>query len=598
MNNYFIALNNCKYIKQLLDIIVENVDPNYLSTYNIDKQKVSSLMHILIKNLTIYMFSIDKNIKHVDVDFLIENSNIWSNEQISKDEATNLLGISLTDFSYNGSEFERNFYKMYGIKDGYIGVSWAVILKLVENSKSFLLSIKALLAICALVKHYLCNLSSIDNNISLEEDIFISEYTSSLNDMIYHKYKDIIKGKQIDEIINRITKLYRNIYYKKINIKVLENYIFQDILYSSEIVDLKCTSSNHITKPLSKEALEHIKIDNQLDNTNNNKDYSLNLKDVVNYKDLNKNEEVKPITSKDIPKNEEPKAVPLENSPTDNIDEEEIPEIKETLEELIANVDELIGLELVKKDLKDIINLVQIRNLRKEKGLPVSEMSFHLVFTGNPGTGKTTIARLLSKIYAKLNVVSKGQLVEVDRSQLIAGYVGQTAIKVKEQIDNALGGVLFIDEAYTLTVGDNNDFAQEAVATLLKGMEDNRDDLVVIVAGYTDLMGDFIESNPGLKSRFNKYIHFPDYSLEEMLDIFKLQCKKNQFTLDKKAEKTVMENIKKKLEEDKDSFANARGVRNYFEKVLVNQANRLVKLNKEEITNEVLQKFTIEDVNC
>ena len=488
---------------------------------------------------------------------------------------------------------------MYGIRDGYIGISWAVILKLVENSKSFLLSIKALLAICALIKHYLYNLSSLDNNISPEEDKFIIEYTSSLNDMIYHKYKDILKKRPIDDIINKLAKLYKNLYYQKINIETLEKYIFKDILYSNEIVDLTCTSSNHITKPLSQEAMEYIKICNNEENMDKNIDHSLNLKEVINYKDLHKKEDIKPIISENTSKKEVPKVVPLESTVVENKEvDEEIPEITETLEELVAKVDELIGLDLVKKDIKDIINLVQIRNLRKEKNLPVSEMSFHLVFTGNPGTGKTTIARLLSKIYAKLNVVSKGQLVEVDRSQLIAGYVGQTAIKVKEQIDNALGGILFIDEAYTLTVGDNNDFAQEAVATLLKGMEDNRDDLVVIVAGYTDLMGKFIESNPGLKSRFNKYIHFPDYSLEEMLDIFKLQCKKNKFTLDKDAEKFVIENIKKKIEEDKDSFANARGVRNYFEKVLVNQANRLVKLNKENITTDTLQRFTIEDVNC
>ena len=191
--------------------------------------------------------------------------------------------------------------------------------------------------------------------------------------------------------------------------------------------------------------------------------------------------------------------------------EEPAPE-KPNLEEVLQELDSLCGLERVKKDVKSLINLVKVQKLREEQGLPVAPMSLHLVFLGNPGTGKTTVARLLAKIYHAIGVLSKGQLVEVDRSGLVAGFVGQTAIKTGEVIQKALGGVLFIDEAYSLTGQDSpNDFGREAIEVLLKGMEDHRKDLIVIVAGYDELMEQFIHANPGLESRFNKYFYFEDY---------------------------------------------------------------------------------------
>lgn len=272
----------------------------------------------------------------------------------------------------------------------------------------------------------------------------------------------------------------------------------------------------------------------------------------------------------------------------------EKPEEKaETIEELRAELAGYIGLESIKKEVGNLINLAAVRKMRQEHGLPVSEMSLHMVFSGNPGTGKTMIARLMARVYKTLGILSKGQLVEVDRSGLVAGYVGQTAAKTQEVIDKARGGVLFIDEAYALNGGGENDFGQEAIDTLLKAMEDSRDDLVVIVAGYDALMERFIHSNPGLESRFNRYLHFDDYTLDEMAAIFEMQCRKGCYELDEAARDDVKAFIAE-ANTQSIAFGNARGVRNIFEKVLVNQANRLSEM--ENITREDLMRITEDDV--
>ncbi len=268
-------------------------------------------------------------------------------------------------------------------------------------------------------------------------------------------------------------------------------------------------------------------------------------------------------------------------------------EPKIPIADLKKELDSYIGLDKVKEEVKDLINIAAVYKMRQQHNLPNVDMSFHMVFMGNPGTGKTMIARLMAKVYRSLDIISKGHLVEVDRSGLVAGYVGQTALKTSKVIESAVGGVLFIDEAYTLTSKSENDFGFEAVDTILKAMEDKRDDLIVIVAGYDELMEEFIESNPGLRSRFNKYLHFEDYTVDEMMKIFELQCKKSQYKLDKDAEESLrayltIESV------DAGTFGNARGVRNIFEKILTEQANRLASM--EKVTAEDLMRITDEDV--
>ncbi|MCI5754575.1 MAG: AAA family ATPase [Clostridiales bacterium] len=266
---------------------------------------------------------------------------------------------------------------------------------------------------------------------------------------------------------------------------------------------------------------------------------------------------------------------------------------KPSLDELMAQLDELIGLDEIKKEVKSLINLVKVRRLRESHGLPNSAMSLHMVFLGNPGTGKTTVARLLGGLYAAVGALSKGQLVEVDRSGLVAGYVGQTALKTQQVIQSALGGVLFIDEAYSLASGGENDFGREAIETLLKAMEDHRDDLVVIVAGYDEPMEKFIDSNPGLESRFNKYLYFPDYNAGQLLDMFRMRCKKNGYTLTPEAEARAAALFETLYENRGDNFGNGRDVRNRFENVVARQADRVVAL--EAPTREQLMEILPED---
>jgi stage V sporulation protein K len=282
-----------------------------------------------------------------------------------------------------------------------------------------------------------------------------------------------------------------------------------------------------------------------------------------------------------------------EKTPESKAVQAEIAVPKEDIETLKGELSSYIGLEVVKAEVESLINLVKVNRLRLQHQLPTEDLSLHMVFSGNPGTGKTMIARLMSRIYHSLGILSKGHLVEVDRSGLVAGYVGQTAIKTREIVDKALGGVLFIDEAYALTTRGSQDYGQEAVETLLKNMEDHRDDLVVIVAGYIDLMNDFVGSNPGLESRFNRFLYFPDYTVHEMLAIFEMRCEKAGYKLDEKA-KEPLRVILMEESEDNISFGNARGVRNLFEQAISRQANRLAKL--ESVTREELMLITQQDM--
>lgn len=272
---------------------------------------------------------------------------------------------------------------------------------------------------------------------------------------------------------------------------------------------------------------------------------------------------------------------------------QDAPPASEPIEALRAELETYIGLDAVKREVNNLINMAAVYKMRRAHDLPTTELSLHLVFTGNPGTGKTMIARLMARIYHSLGILSRGTLVEVDRSGLVAGYVGQTALKTQKVIDSAAGGVLFIDEAYALAGRSENDFGQEAIDTLLKAMEDRRDDLVVIVAGYDAPMERFIHSNPGLESRFNRYLHFDDYTTEEMVEIFRMQCKKGCYELADDAVDAVRACIEA-ANVDSETFGNARGVRNVFEKVLTAQANRLAAMTS--VTREDLAAILREDI--
>ena len=295
----------------------------------------------------------------------------------------------------------------------------------------------------------------------------------------------------------------------------------------------------------------------------------------------------------DTPKKAE---TPVETKPATKAETKETAETPpENIEDLKRELDELIGLSGIKREVNNLINMVTVHKMRSQNNLKAVDMSLHMVFTGNPGTGKTTIARLMARIYRSLGVLSKGQLVEVDRSGLVASYVGQTAAKTSKAVESAFGGVLFIDEAYSLSSGAENDFGREAINTLLKLMEDHRDDLVVIVAGYDNLMDKFIHSNPGLESRFNRYLHFEDYTIDEMMEILDLQLKKGQYTLDGAARNAVRRYIEDS-NTSSEAFGNARGVRNIFEKLLTEQANRLASL--QNVTREQLMEITEADVSA
>lgn len=253
----------------------------------------------------------------------------------------------------------------------------------------------------------------------------------------------------------------------------------------------------------------------------------------------------------------------------------------------------LIGLQPVKEEVQTLSNFIVMRQKRKEMGLTVPDVSYHLVFTGNPGTGKTTVARILAGIFHDKGVLKKGHLVETDRSGLVAEYVGQTAVKTNKIIDKALDGVLFIDEAYSL-IAQGEDFGQEAVATLLKRMEDDRDRLIVILAGYTEEMEEFINSNPGLRSRFNRYIFFPDYSAEELAEIFFSMAKKHEYTMSDEVKQFIINKLEDIVANKPKDFGNARYVRNLFERVVQSQANRLAK--ESNLSKGMLTEITIDDI--
>lgn len=269
--------------------------------------------------------------------------------------------------------------------------------------------------------------------------------------------------------------------------------------------------------------------------------------------------------------------------------------IEKSLDELLEELSSLVGLENVKSKVKDLIAYQRIQVLRKESGLATPKSTLHLAFTGNPGTGKTTVARIVGRIYRQIGLLSKGHFIEVSRTDLIAGYQGQTALKVKDVIERAKGGVLFIDEAYSITENDHTDsYGRECLTELTKALEDYRDDLVVIVAGYTEPMKKFFDSNPGLKSRFNTYIEFEDYNAENLLQILNSMCSKADYVLEPALALKIHEGISRILVQKDNLFSNGRYVRNLFESLVMNHARRVSNLNSPNLTD--LKTLNEEDI--
>lgn len=458
----------------------------------------------------------------------------------------------------------------------------------------------------------------IENYVSKKNVIFMNKnlgYNFTINDV--EKICDQVHSKEIGNMIPlSFIYLSQVVYYDYMNFdrtpKQIIDIFSEYLRLSKEIIILNDFQNDIVSKffifiqNLKKYLMDIL--DDINDETNKKRTNDLfNEYTKYLYTTIDDENNIKPIPSNnsDIRRNDDFSTSNVDSNTLDitnnekrklkNFSEDKYPMPSSNLNALFSELNSMIGLENVKREIDTLVNLIKIRKLKQKRGYTVKQISMHMVFYGNPGTGKTTIARLLSAIYKELGVLSKGHLIEVDRSKLVSAYIGQTAIQTSELLHQAIGGILFIDEAYTLTVDKGaNDFGQEAVDTVLKGMEDYRNDLIVIVAGYPSKMREFLESNPGLKSRFNKFVNFYDYLPNQMLEIYKGMCKSQDFTLDFDAEELLKTNFQKKYNERDESFGNAREVRNGFEQAISNQANRLSALLN--ISNEELTSLTVEDV--
>ncbi|ROR29451.1 SpoVK/Ycf46/Vps4 family AAA+-type ATPase [Mobilisporobacter senegalensis] len=411
----------------------------------------------------------------------------------------------------------------------------------------------------------LCGLRDSQKNTNLTV-VFFDAMLNILLAMSYlNNSKDMYVMKYIQEYYKKISAFLDT--KAKNNSKIDDKYIFRKICDDQFNINFELLESS--TQSSSKSSIQ----DHKQEDSHSHIEGKTNHKDNMSLQEMSK-EEVK----NDIQETEQ----------------------EDNLDSLLTELNELVGLSNVKEEINSLINLIKVRKLRETYNMPQMDMSFHMVFTGNPGTGKTTVARLIAKIYKELGLLSDGNLVETDRAGLVAGYVGQTALKVKEVVEKAIGGVLFIDEAYSLTNGvGSNDFGSEAIDTLVKMMEDNRDNLVVIVAGYKKEMENFLKSNTGLISRFNKFLEFSDYTTEDLIDILNTMAKRTDLKISEDATLEVKDKLNTMPKSKLKIFGNARGIRNVFEKIIVNQANRLVTIDaptKDELT-QIIKDDVIGAVN-
>ena len=580
------------------DIVLYSDYVDYYKDFSYEEVRMTAKrMFTLLKERTgfkpgrLSFYSILKDIESSQCDEYIRTM-----QRIVQKMAEDRTGLSregrlwLKRMYYKPDVLTDAFHKEYLIKEDeqYVDTISETYFNLIDKTSEEMISfLREELYQSSSLKYYLSNRSDLSNIITTDKDFRI--------------YADVFFNKDICKIYNKLNH--------SINVDTLEGKLLLAIILKSVNIKLDSEKFNKYCDFWNSE-IDFFKTREEaisLLKTDYNFSYKLDTDDfLVKYyldkvdPELSKKYmvflyRVSSIVAKADGRITEEEAAWLSQLvSTTGIDEREEKPEEEAADNPIGELNSLIGLESVKKDVTSLSNFIKMKQMRETKGLKAPSISYHCVFTGNPGTGKTTVARILASIFKELGILKRGHLVETDRSGLVAEYVGQTAVKTNKIIDCALDGVLFIDEAYTL-VGGQNDYGMEAIATLLKRMEDDRDRLIVILAGYPNEMEDFISSNPGLRSRFNRYIFFPDYSSTELHDIFHLNVTKNEYVITTDADDYLKKKLEHVVQNKRKDFGNARYVRNYFESAIEHQANRLA--SDVNLTPEKLSELTIDDID-
>lgn len=594
----FYDIASCPTRTALFDILLYSDYVDYCKDYTYEEIRTSAKrMFKSLKDITIVtpgrlsFYSILKDIKSSQCDEYIRTM-----QRIVQKMAEGRTGLSregrlwLKRMFYKPDVLTDTFHSEYLMKadEKYVDTISEDYFNLIDKTSEEMTSfLREELYQSSSLKYYLANYSDLSNNITTDKDFRI--------------YAELFFNKDICKIYNKLNH--------SINVDTLEGKLLLAIILKSVNIKLDSEKFNMYCDFMNSE-IDFFKTREQaisLLKTDYNFNYKVDTDDFLIKYYLDKVDpelskkymvllyRVSSIVAKADGRITEEEAAWLSQlvSATGIDEREEKPE-EEATDNPIGELNSLIGLESVKKDVTSLSNFIKMKQMREAKGLKAPSISYHCVFTGNPGTGKTTVARILASIFKELGILKRGHLVETDRSGLVAEYVGQTAVKTNKIIDSALDGVLFIDEAYTL-VGGQNDYGMEAIATLLKRMEDDRDRLIVILAGYPNEMEDFINSNPGLRSRFNRYIFFPDYSSTELLDIFHLNVTKNEYVITTDADDFLKKKLDHVVQNKRKDFGNARYVRNYFESAIEHQANRLA--SDVNLTSERLSELTIEDID-